>query len=199
MTNTKRSSSLFVRKSSKNIPRHPSPIQSPDRELCISNEPNSEEPDYSFVRFFKGNANDQNPPQLDRVTKLIIWNYKGANGQDFRRSFRSLINWHKPPLVALLETKMQDYLVLRNDFPFNRIIEVPTIGNDGGLVVMWDDALLELHGIATTEQEIHAIIKVRHKTKSLLYSCIYASPYRWKHKVLWQNLKMIKDTIHVSG
>ncbi|PHT67436.1 hypothetical protein T459_26923 [Capsicum annuum] len=69
------------------------------------------------------------------------------------------VDWHKPPVVALLETKMQDHLPLLNDYPFNRIIEVPAVGNAGGLAVLWDDSLLELDDIATTDQEIHTLVK----------------------------------------
>ncbi|KAF3623119.1 putative F-box/FBD/LRR-repeat protein-like [Capsicum annuum] len=70
------------------------------------------------------------------------------------------VDWHKPPVVALLETKMQDHLPLLNDYPFNRIIEVPAVGNAGGLAVLWDDSLLELDDIATTDQEIHTLVKI---------------------------------------
>ncbi|KAH0632696.1 hypothetical protein KY284_035482 [Solanum tuberosum] len=89
----------------------------------------------------------------------IVWNCRGGNGPDFRRNFRSLLDCHKPPLVALLETKMQNHQVLLDDFPFNKMIEVPIVGNSGGIVVLWDDNLVELDEIAITEQEIHAMIK----------------------------------------
>lgn len=103
------------------------------------------------------------------------------------------MDWHKPPVVALLETKMQDHLPLLNDYPFNRIIEVPAVGNAGGLAVLWDDSLLELDDIATTDQEIHTLVKVRHKHDSWLFSCIYASTYRYKRRLLLENLKNIKN------
>lgn len=51
-------------------------------------------------------------------------NCKDANDPEFRRNLRSLVDWHKLPRVALLETKLQDHLILLNDFLFNRIIEV---------------------------------------------------------------------------
>ncbi|KAF3670930.1 putative acyl carrier protein 1, chloroplastic-like [Capsicum annuum] len=59
-----------------------------------------------------------------------------------------------------LASSSQDHLVLLNDFPFNRVVEVPTVGNAGGLTVLWDDPILELLDVATTDQEIHAIMKV---------------------------------------
>ncbi|KAK4728133.1 hypothetical protein R3W88_021121 [Solanum pinnatisectum] len=75
---------------------------------------------------------------------------------------------------------MVNHQVLLDDFHFNKMIEVRAVGNSGGLVVLWDDNMLELDEIATTEQEIH------------LFSCIYASTYRNKRKILWQNLQTIK-------
>ncbi|PHT55428.1 hypothetical protein CQW23_03914 [Capsicum baccatum] len=54
---------------------------------------------------------------------------------------------------------MQDHLVFLNDFLFNRVIEVPAIGNAEGLTVLWDNSILELGDVATIEQEIHAIVK----------------------------------------
>lgn len=88
---------------------------------------------------------------------------------------------------------MQDHLVLLNNYPFNRVIEVPTIGNAGGLAVLWDYSLLELSDIVTTAQEIHAMVNVRFLNDIWLFSSIYASTYRCKRKNLWQNLKNIKD------
>ncbi|KAG5584575.1 hypothetical protein H5410_045009 [Solanum commersonii] len=99
------------------------------------------------------------PPNLNRSMNFIVWNCRGGNGPDFRRNFRSLLDCHKPPIVALLETKMQNHQVLLDDFPFNKMIEVPVVGDSGGIVVLWDDNLVELDEIAITEQEIHAMIK----------------------------------------
>ncbi|KAH0679722.1 hypothetical protein KY284_020807 [Solanum tuberosum] len=82
-----------------------------------------------------------------------------GNGPDFRRNFRSLCDWHKHPLVTLLETKMQNHRSLLEDFPFTRMIKVPAVGNLGGIVVLWDYAILELVEITTTTYEVHAIIK----------------------------------------
>lgn len=100
-------------------------------------------------------------------------------------------------MVALLETKMQDHQVLLDDFPFIRMIDVPAIGNSRGLAILWDDALLELDQISTTDQEIQTMIKVISKKSSWLLSCIYVSTYHWNRKILWQNLKTIKD--HYKG
>ena len=72
--------------------------------------------------------------------------------------------------MALVETKMQDHQPLQDNFDFNNLIQVPAIGNSGGLAVLWDDAILELDDIAATCQEIHAIVKVRSTNDSWLFS-----------------------------
>ncbi|KAK4731090.1 hypothetical protein R3W88_024078 [Solanum pinnatisectum] len=113
---------------------------------------------------------------------FIVWNCRGGNGPDFRRNFRSILDCHKPPLVALLETKMQNHQVLLDDFPFNKMIEVPVVGNSSGIVVLWDDNLVELDEIAITEQEIHAMIKVCSNNDFCQFICIYVSFYYYLSK-----------------
>lgn len=131
------------------------------------------------------------PPNLNKSMNFIIWNCNGGNGPDFRRNFSSLLDCHKSPLVVLLETKMQNNQVLLDDFPLNKMIEVLAVDNFGGIIIPWDDSLLELDEIAITEQEIHAIIKVSANNVFFLFICINASCLR---KILWDNLHTIKDT-----
>lgn len=50
-----------------------------------------------------------NPPHRNQAMNLIIWNYRGANGQEFWRNFRSLDDWHKPTFVALLVCRIISY------------------------------------------------------------------------------------------
>ncbi|KAH0651476.1 hypothetical protein KY285_032168 [Solanum tuberosum] len=101
----------------------------------------------------------ENTTTLNRSINIIVWNCRGCNGEDFRRNFRALIDWHKPPLVALVETKMQDHQALLDNFPFNNMIQVSAVGNSGGLGMLWDDDVLEIDDVATTGQEIHAMVK----------------------------------------
>ncbi|KAH0632709.1 hypothetical protein KY284_035504 [Solanum tuberosum] len=112
---------------------------------------------------------------INKSMNLIVWNRRGCNEDDFRRNFRSLIDWHKPPLVALVETKMQDHQPLLDNFPFNTMIQVPANGNSGGLVMLWDNKIVELDNIATTGQEIHAMVKVRSTNNSWLFSSLNLS------------------------
>lgn len=55
------------------------------------------------------------------------------------------------------------------------MIEITAIGNSGRIVILWDDTLLDLEEITTTNQEIDAMIKVCFNHTTWLFSCIYAS------------------------
>lgn len=136
--------------------------------------------------------NDKSPSH-EQIYELVVWNCRGGNGADFIRNFRALLDQHRPLLVALLETKLQSHQGLIDDFPFNQMIEIPKIGNSGGLVVLWDNNMLELDEIATTKQEIHAMIKVSVSNDQCLVSSIYASNFRSTHTILQENIHTTKN------
>ncbi|KAH0727886.1 hypothetical protein KY284_003751 [Solanum tuberosum] len=54
---------------------------------------------------------------------------------------------------------MSDHQVLIDEYPFTNMIQVPSIGNSGGLVILWDDNILEVDNIITSGQEIHVMVK----------------------------------------
>ncbi|KAG5576021.1 hypothetical protein H5410_056155 [Solanum commersonii] len=55
----------------------------------------------------------------------------------------------------------QDHQMLLDNFSFNNMIQVPTVANSRALSMLWDDDIVELDDVATTVQEIHAMVKVR--------------------------------------
>lgn len=83
---------------------------------------------------------------------------------------------HMPPLVDLIEIKMENHHVLVDNFPINRMIEVPIVCNFKGMVFIWDDSILKLDDIATTRLEIHEMVKVYSSNDTWLITCIYSIP-----------------------
>lgn len=69
---------------------------------------------------------------------------------DFHHNFRALLDWYGLPLDALVEIKMSNHQPLFDSFPFTKMIEVLVVGHLGGLVVLWDDSILDLDGIPTS-------------------------------------------------
>lgn len=134
-----------------------------------------------------------NPTPTLGLMNLIIWNCRGFNRAEFRRNFRALIDWHKPPIVTLLETKTQSHQALLDEFYFSNMLGVVSGGNSGGIVILWDDTVLEFDEIITTNQEIYAMIKKLITHTTWLVSCIYASNFQNQRNILWDNLKNIKN------
>ena len=68
-----------------------------------------------------------------------------------------------------------------------------TIGYAGGIWLLWSSNVVHVDILATTEQEIHAIIRVRSQSLNWLISAIYASPRFTERCMLWENLKMLAN------
>ena len=58
---------------------------------------------------------------------------------------------------------------------------------------MWRSGLVQVEALATTEQEVHAIVRVRSQTFNWLIRAIYASPRFEERCILWENLKMLAN------
>lgn len=82
---------------------------------------------------------------------LIIWNCRWAQSVDFRRNFRSLLDYHHPSLVVLLETHYADHQHMKEEFSFTGMAEVAVIGQSGGIVILWNCNELTVGPVATTQ------------------------------------------------
>lgn len=91
----------------------------------------------------------------------MLWNCRDANNANFRRNFRSLLDYHGPTLIVFFETHMQNHAILCDDFGFTNFYEVPANGQTGGIVMLWHDHLLSVDdNVAMTKKEIHVMIQV---------------------------------------
>lgn len=79
--------------------------------------------------------------------------------------------------------------------PFDGSMLVDTIGFVRGIWLLWRINLVHVEVLASTEQEIHAIIRARSQSLSWIISAIYTSPRFVDKCMLWENLKLIA-TLH---
>ena len=59
--------------------------------------------------------------------------------------------------------------------------------------MLWNADRVDLALLSSTEQEIHAEVKVRFTNISWLFSAVYASPRNAERQVLWKNLMSVAD------
>ena len=132
-----------------------------------------------------------------KMMNILIWNCRGAMKPQFRKTVLDLVEWHAPLLMVITETRMSGAgaIELIESLPFDGSVVADTIGFAGGIWMLWRTDLVHVDILASTEQEIHAIIRVRSQSLTWIISAIYASPRFVERCMLWENLKLIA-TLH---
>lgn len=125
---------------------------------------------------------------MNRPINFIIWNIRGGNNDNFRLNFIELVNYHHPCMVTLLETRIDNHMSLLNPFGFTDIIEIPAEGQSGGMIILWNHTLVNVHGFVRRNQEISATIEAIQTHKSWLFTSVYASTNINNRNFLWDNL-----------
>ncbi|XP_019262174.1 PREDICTED: uncharacterized protein LOC109240008 [Nicotiana attenuata] len=144
----------------------------------------------------KENGTPPNLPNMYRPTNVIIWNIRGGNNENFRVNFREMLDTHKPCMVTLLEARMDSHLSLLSDFEFSQMIEVPSQGQSGGILLLWDASVVKVHDFVRNNQEIHAVIEVLPLKITWLFSSVYASTKLFKRLEMWNNIEKISKTVN---
>ena len=109
---------------------------------------------------------------------ILLWNCRGALNADFkRRIFEMAIN-HSPSILVVMEMRVGGDRVskIMEGLPFDGFITMDTISYARGLWVLWKTEDVKVLPLSSTEQEIHASVKVRSSNFTWLISTIYASP-----------------------
>ena len=101
-----------------------------------------------------------------KIMNILIWNYRGAMKPQFSKMVMELIEWHMPIIMVFTKTWMSgaraDEII--ETLPFDGAVVVDTIGFAGGIWLLWHSDLVQVDVLATTEQKIHALIRVRSQT-----------------------------------
>ena len=128
-------------------------------------------PDYTFLGFFFFFF-------FIIIMNLIIWNCRGSLNPNFCNNVSDLVHIHSPAISILTETKTCGERAKRiiSKLPFDGAIFTNTISLIGGLWLLWDSSQVEVTKLATTKQEIHAVVTPTCSNSTWLLSTIYASP-----------------------
>ena len=124
---------------------------------------------------------------------ILTWNCRGVLNPCFRKALLDTLNINNPDILILTETRLggDRAAELARSFPFDGFLCSNTIGFAGGIWILWKTEVVEVGHLCSTEQEIHASVKVRGSNSLWLISAIYASPRRSERRILWENLKII--------
>nr|XP_023873296.1 uncharacterized protein LOC111985881 [Quercus suber] len=124
---------------------------------------------------------------------VLLWNCRGALNSDFKRRVFEMVVNHFPSIMIITETRVGGDRAARicEDLPFDGFFVTETIGYAGGLWLLWKKEEVDVFVLSSTEQEIHATVKVRDSNLTWLISPIYASPRIAERKILWENLTKV--------
>lgn len=124
---------------------------------------------------------------------LVAWNCQGAQKPSFQNTVRDLAQAFSPTVMIISKTKVGGARAksISDHLPFNGAIHANTIGLTSGLWVLWDSTQVEISELASTEQEIHVLVKVLSSNISWHFSAIYASPRYAERNLLWKNLSTV--------
>nr|XP_023913965.1 uncharacterized protein LOC112025518 [Quercus suber] len=105
----------------------------------------------------------------------------------------NLIRIHQPSIMIIIETRVGGDRAkeLTDQLPFKGALHADTYSYAGGIWLLWHPEVVDISKLASTEQEIHALVKVKSFNFSWLLSAIYASPRAFKRYCLWDNLSIV--------
>ena len=74
-----------------------------------------------------------------------------------------LVAWHSPIIMVITKTRLSGAraMVIIETLPFDGVEVTDTIGYARGIWLLWNSNAVHVDILATTEQEIHAINRVR--------------------------------------
>nr|XP_023878277.1 uncharacterized protein LOC111990725 [Quercus suber] len=124
---------------------------------------------------------------------VVVWNCRGALGANFKTAVMELVRIHQPAMMIITETKVGNNRAkeITDLLPFDGALHADTVGYAGGIWLLWFTDLVDISQLASTEQEIHALVQVKSSNTSWIISAIYASPRYVDRRLLWDNLTTV--------
>ncbi|KAL6343127.1 hypothetical protein AAG906_019670 [Vitis piasezkii] len=128
--------------------------------------------------------------------RMLTWNVRGANNCDKRKVIKALIKKQKVDLVCLQETKIQDMSKgIISSLGVGRYLEwgaVDSRGAAGGIVVFWDNRVLDLVDIQKGVFSISCIFKNSEDGFMWMFTGVYGPTLRRERESFWEELGAIK-------
>lgn len=128
--------------------------------------------------------------------KILSWNVRGVNEINKRKIIKALISSQKVDLVCLQETKMQDMsLRVVRSLGVGRLLEWGVLnarGTAGGVVVFWDNRVLELVRIEVGLFSISYQFRNCEDGFVWIFSGVYGPTMKRYREFFWEELGVIR-------
>lgn len=130
------------------------------------------------------------------MISTIVWNCRGMGARTTRLHLKEMIRYHKPAILALLETKVHSSHVLGflAHLGFTELLAVEAMGYVGGISVLWNDSITSVEVVSMEDQCITVLVKDGLSSHWVL-TVVYASPHFPTREFLWQYLEAVGTII----
>lgn len=125
------------------------------------------------------------------MMNCILWNCRGANKPNFRRSIRYLLKKYVTDVLAIFEPHAGGNRAAQicHGLGFENSYRVDAVGQSGGLWLLWRSEAGMVEIVEATDQFIHA--KVVNGLDILHLIVVYAAPTASRRSGLWNQLRAV--------
>ena len=111
--------------------------------------------------------------------KILCWNVRGLNDIEKRKLIKGVVRNRKPNLVCLMETKVKEMSVqMVNCVGVGRFLNWASVdarGAAGGLLLFWDNRVLEKLEVESGGYSISVCFRYRADGFTWIFSGVYES------------------------
>ncbi|KAJ8763653.1 hypothetical protein K2173_003125 [Erythroxylum novogranatense] len=122
--------------------------------------------------------------------RLLVWNCRGAGNPRAVRALKDLILRHRPAVVFLSETKVHGVRMeaLRSLFRFDSCFSVDSLGNGGGLSILWSNSVqLSIQSYSANFIDC----EIRCSVRSWRFTGFYGFPESTRRRDSWLLLRSL--------
>jgi exonuclease III len=129
--------------------------------------------------------------------KFLTWHVRGLNSVARQDDVKQVISLHKPNLVCLQETKIQDVTTatIRNSLGMDyqdSFVFLPAAGTSGGIILVVNSSVLQLSSPSTTSHTISASVLDLRRSKSWMVIGVYGPQSDLDKKMFIRELRLLK-------
>ena len=128
----------------------------------------------------------------------LCWNVRGLNSAKRCLAVHEMIASTTCHIACLQETKLQslDSTLARflGAYKLNQFTFKPAQGTKGGILILWNDSILDLQNIQIQRYSITTTVTVRYNAASFMLTTIYGPSCRAEKENFLQHLRQIKPT-----
>ncbi|KAL6190194.1 hypothetical protein ACLB2K_036592 [Fragaria x ananassa] len=131
--------------------------------------------------------------------KIMSWNSRGSAWDGFEAQTLFYVTCFNVDVLCILDTRSSTTMLNKTrKLPFDESFVVPSIGQSGGLNLLWNSKSVSVNIIALHDRFIHCHITDAVSNVNFLVTFLYAYPKKEKQLALWNDITKLCPTDNSS-